>query len=229
MNWLLQKILLTILLTVKNKIMKKAVKYILVAAVIGLLGYKSVYIKKLSEVQKSAAQKFDAVAFSKNLWDEKMPAKIDSAVELSVFIQAMAANKEAALKQYSNAMGIGNYRYALVKTQAIVTAANEDEVLIQIPAADSVLNAVLATEYIYGNAIRDASALVDVKDFPNTADLNSISEEINKIIRTSVLPSFKQAVKKGDKINIVAAVELNKEHIKWNGLELLPVRLQIVN
>jgi len=52
---------------------------------------------------------------------------------------------------------------------------------------------------------------------------------MNKIVRTTILPSFKKAVKQGDKLNIVAAVELNKEHIKWNGLELLPVRLQIVN
>ncbi len=154
---------------------------------------------------------------------------MDSAVDLSVFIQAVATDKDAALKKYTNALAIGNYRYALIKTQATVTTVNEDEVMIQIPVSDLVMKAVLATEYIYGNAIRDASALVDVKDFPNTSDLNSISEEMNKIVRTTVLPSFKKEVKKGDKVNVIAAVELNKEHIKWNGLELLPVRLQIVN
>ena len=101
--------------------------------------------------------------------------------------------------------------------------------LIQIPFADSIMNDVLATEFVYGNAIRDASRLVDIKDFPVTSDLNSISEELDRIVRTTVLPSFKKTVKKGDKVNIVAAIQLNKEHIKWNGLELLPVRLQIVN
>ncbi len=208
--------------------MKKAVKYILVAAVAGLLGYNSIYIKKLDEVQKDTAQKFDAAAFSKKIWAEQMPAKITGAADLTAFIQAVTADKEAALKKYSNALGIGNYRYALIKTQALVSTVNEDEILIQIPVADSVITATLATEYIYGNAIRDASALVDVKDFPNSADLNSISEEMNKIVRSTVLPEFKKAVKKGDRINITAAVELNKEHIKWSGLELLPVSLQIV-
>ena len=208
--------------------MKKAVKYILAAAVIGLLAYKSVYFKKLSEVKTTTDQKFDAAVFSKKIWTEKMPAKIDSAVELSTFINAVTGDKENAFKKYSNALGIGNYRYALLKTQGTVSAVNEDEILLQIPLADSVINVVLATEYIYGNAIRDASSLVDVKDFPNSSDLNSISEEMNKIIRTTVLPSFKTSVKKGDKVNIIAAVEINKEHIKWSGLELLPVRLQIV-
>lgn len=208
--------------------MNKIVKYCLVVALVGLLGYKSVYFKKLSEIKNTSNPKFDAPVFSSKLWSEKMPAKIDSAVDLAIFINAVTTDKEVAFKRYSNALGIGNYRYALIKAQGTVVSVNEDDVQVQLPVADSTINAVLATEYIYGNAIRDASALVDVKDYPNTSDLNSISEEMNKIVRTSVLPPFKKSVKKGDKVNVTAAVELNKEHIKWTGLELLPVRLQIV-
>ena len=209
--------------------MKKLLRFILPIIVVGFLSYNSVYIKKLSDVKKDVEKSFDAAIFVKGLWEEKMPVKIDSAVDLHSFIQAIATDKEAALNKYSNALGIGNYRYAFIKTNATVSTVKEDELLIQIPTADSVAELILATEYIYGNAIRDASALVEVKDFPNNAELNSISEEMNKIVRTTILPSFKKTVKKGDKLNIVAAVELNKEHIKWNGLELLPVRLQIVN
>ena len=208
--------------------MNKLVKYVLVVAAVGLVGYKSVYIKKLSEVKNSTGEKFDAVSFSTKIWNEKMPAKMDSAVELVTLMNAVSKDKEAAFIQYSNALGIGNYRYALIKTSAKVIAINADEIQLQLPIADSQMNAVLATEYIYGNAIRDASALVDVKDFPNSSDLNGISEEMNKIIRTNVLPSFKTTVKKGDTLAITAAVELNKAHLKWTGLELLPVRLQII-
>jgi predicted lipoprotein len=208
--------------------MNKFVKYILIAGVIGLLGYNSIYIENLSKRKKSDTEKFDAPSFAKKLWDEKMPGKIDSAVDLSILAQAVTTDKEAALKKYSNALGIGNYRYSLVKTTGTITAVNEDEVTLQLSLADSSVTAIIATEYIYGNAIRDASGLVDVKDFPYSSDLNNISEEINKLVKKTVLPSFKTTIKKGDKINIVAAVELNKEHLKWNGLELIPVRLQIV-
>ncbi len=208
--------------------MNKPVKYIILVAVIGLLGYKSVYFKNLSDVKNNSAVKFDAAAFAKKLWDEKMPARIDNAIDLSQLIQEVTAVKDSGLLKHSNALAIGNYRYALVKALANVTVVNDDEVLIQIPLKDSVIHAVLATEYIYGNAIRDASGLVDVKNFPNTTELNSISEELNKIIRVSVLPSFKSTVKKGDKLNITAAIEINKEHINWSGIELIPVRLQII-
>lgn len=208
--------------------MSKAVKYIIVIAVVGLLGFQSVYFRKLSVVQKERQQSFDAIAFAKKLWEEQLPAKIDSAVRLTDFMQAVTANQQAAFAKYTNALGIGNYRYALIRVEGQVSKVNEDDLVLQISAGDSSLTATLATEYIYGNAIRDASGLVDVKDFPNSAELNSISEELNKIIRTTLLPAFRQQVKPGDKVAVVAAVEFNQEHVKWNQMELLPVRLQII-
>lgn len=208
--------------------MKQAIKYIFVVLIISFLGYHSVYFKSLNEVMSASAPKFDAQQYSAKLWAEKMPSKIDSAIDLANFIEAVTTNKEAAFQQYSNALGIGNYRYALVKTKGIVRAVNEDDLSVLVTMADSTMNVILATEYIYGNAIRDASALIDIKNFSNTEDLNSISQELNKIVRTSVLAPFKQMVKTGDEIDITAAVEINKEHIKWTNLELLPVYLKIV-
>ena len=194
-----------------------------------MLAYKSVYFEKLSTRKSNAAVSFDAAGFSKKMWEEKMPAKLDSAIDLSQLITAIDKESETAINKYTNALAIGNYRYALVKLDAIVMDVKKDEVMLLMKHNDSLIIVNLATEFIYGNAIRDASGLVQVKDFPNTADLNGISEELNKIIRTSVLPAFKTSVKIGDKINVVAAVELNKEHIRWSNIELLPVRIQVVH
>lgn len=208
--------------------MNKYIKYSLLLVAVALLAYKSVYFQKLSDKKNITVSTFNAAEFSKKLWNEKMPAKIDSAVDLLALIDAVTKNPEATITKQTNALAIGNYRYALVKLNATVSDVKEDEIALSAPSADSVLNVLLATEFIYGNAVRDASGLVQVKDFPNTSDLNSISEELNKIIRSTIIPSFKTSIKKGDKVNVVAAIELNKEHIHWQGLELLPVRLQIV-
>jgi predicted lipoprotein len=208
--------------------MNRYIKYLLLIVAVGLVAYKSVYVKKLSEMKVATDEKFDAVAFSKKLWKEKLPTKLDSAVELATFIKAAQSNPADAFSKYTNALGIGNYRYALIKTEGIVADIKEDDITLQVKYGDSLMTAKLATEFIYGNAIRDASGLVDVKDFPNTMDLNNISEELNKTVRKTVLPAFKAAVKKGDKIIITGAIEIHKEHIKWNELEIIPVQLQIV-
>ena len=208
--------------------MNRYIKYLLLIVAIGLVAYKSVYVKKLSTIKVVTNEKFDAVSFSKNLWEEKLPAKLDGAVELVTFIKTVQANPADAFSKYTNALGIGNYRYALVKTEGTVTDVNEDDITLQIKMGDSLMTAKLATEFIYGNAIRDASGLVDVKNFPNTMDLNNISEELNKMVRKTILPPFKTAVKKGDKLIVTGAIEIHKEHIKWNELEIIPVQLQIV-
>lgn len=207
----------------KNKLLK----YILLIAVIALVGYKSVYFKKLSDVKQTTAQKFDANTFSQKLWKEKFVTKIDSAIELAALVTLMQSNVDKALDQYANAMAIGNYRYSLVKVTGVVTAINEDDVAIEIPTTNGTMNATIATEFIYGNAIRDASKLIDVKDFTNSTDLSNISEALNSIVKKEVLPSFKSSVKKGSKLELVAAIEINKEHIKLYQLELIPVQIKI--
>ena len=208
--------------------MNRYVKYLLLTVVIGLLAYKSVYVKKLSKMTVATDEKFDAVTFSKKLWEERLSAKLGSTVQLTTFIKAAQSNPADAFSKYTNAIGIGNYRYALLKVEGIVTDINEDDITLQVKLDDSLMAVKLATEFIYGNAIRDASGLVDVKDFPNTMDLNNISEELNKMVRKTVLPPFKAAVKKGDKILVTGAIEIHKEHIKWNELEIIPVQLQIL-
>ena len=208
--------------------MKKIFKYIVILLVIGLVGYKSVYFKKLSELTNSATEKFDADIYSKKLWDEKLPSKLDSAIELTSLVKLIETNPSDAFSKYSNAMGIGNYRYSLVKVSGTASVINDDDIILQFNHADSLLSIRLATEYVYGNAIRDASGLVDIKDFTNTTNLNNISEELNKTVRTAVLPAFKKQVKQGDKLEVVAAVEFNKEHINFRDLELIPVRVKIL-
>jgi len=208
--------------------MKKAIKYSLLLLAIALVGYKSIYIKKLSEVKKAATGKFDADSYTKKLWEERFPSKLDSAIALTDLISAIEANPTDAFSKHSHAMAIGNYRYSLVKIVGAVAKINEDDIILHVNHAGSLMIVKLATEFIYGNAIRDASGLLDIKDFASTSDLNNISEELNKTVRTTILPSFKKQVKPGDKIEVTGAIEINKEHIRLNELELLPVRIKIL-
>src|SRR4030095_7979835 len=208
--------------------MKNLIKYILILLIIVLVGYKSVYIKKLSAVKNTSAANFDAVAFSQKLWDEKLPSRLDSAMDLKDLTSAIKANPEEAFLKHTNALGIGNYRYGLIRVTGVASVINDDDIVLEVANADTTMRVKLATEYIYGNAIRDASKLVDIRDFTNTADLNNVSEELNKKVRNSILPPFKKQVKQGDRIEATGAIEFNKEHIRFNDIELIPVRLKIL-
>lgn len=205
---------------------RKMIKCLLLVVVIGLLGYNSIYIKKLSEVQAQTPKAFDAAAFAKKLWVEQLPLRLDSVVTLDVLVSELRTNPAQAVERYCHALAIGNIRYCMVKTSGRVTAVSDDEVSLQGESASAVVK--VATEFVYGNAIRDASGLVDIKDFVNTTDLSNISEELNKRVRTEVLPPFKAAVKQMDSVWLVGALELNQEHIKLDELNIIPVQLIII-
>jgi hypothetical protein len=67
--------------------MRKAVKYIILIAIAGLLGFQSVYFE--TSVCPKEKQSFDAVAFAKKLWEEQL-RKMDSAVHLPDFMVVAA-------------------------------------------------------------------------------------------------------------------------------------------
>jgi predicted lipoprotein len=80
---------------------------------------------------------------------------------------------------------------------------------------------------VFGNAVRDASGMVQITEFSNTIDLSNVSGEIDKIIRKEVLPPFKQAVKKGDNVDFIGAIALNEAHLNLSDLEIIPVNLKL--
>lgn len=210
--------------------MNKTLKYLLLALLIAFAGSRSVYFSRLSTLQANEKQGgFDATLFAQELWKSKLPRKITEAVDLSVFSKALTTDTAKTLDRYTHAMAIGNYRYCLVAASGIVTGITEDEVMIQVTQDHSFLNARIATEFIYGNAIRDASGLLQIQDFSNTTDLNKLSEALNGIVRATVVPSFKQQVKKGSRVSVVGAVELNKEHLVLTNLEIIPVSVKIIS
>jgi predicted lipoprotein len=202
--------------------MKKMIKYFLGAIVVIFVGYNSVYFKRLSEIKKENAG-FNASAYADKLVKEVI-ADSSKLVTFDQLIAEINKNKQNAFAQYGHALAIGSTRYFMTKEEGNVLEVKDSEVLLETKEK-KVLR--IATEFVYGNAIRDASGKVRLTDFSNTNDLNNISSEINKLVRSSVLPNFKATVKKGDKVNFLGALELNEDHLDLTDIELIPLRLSV--
>ena len=204
----------------------KAAKYIILIVIMATVAYNSVYFKKLDEVNASrSAKQFNAAAYAQTFWTTKLIPNLDKAIDITQLTTMLSTNAPKTFDTYSHALGIGNLRYFLVKGKGTIASVNEDDVSILLQPDTSRPILTLATEYIFGNAIRDATGLVNVSDFTNTMDFNNVSAELNKIIREKVLPPFKQQAKKGDKVEFTGAIELNKEHLDISKIEVIPVRI----
>ncbi|MEO7311210.1 MAG: DUF2291 domain-containing protein [Chitinophagaceae bacterium] len=207
---------------------KKFFTWVAIALVAALVVYNSVYFKKLSEVKASSlAKQFDPKLYARNFWNKLLPVA-DTAIKIATLKRSLLTNPDSTFDACSHALGIGNIRYILVKGEGPVKAVYEDEVAISILADSSKKPVRLATEYIFGNAVRDASGILNVSDFTNSMDFNNVSVEINKIIRAEVLPAFKANIKSGVTVAFVGAIELNRKHPNLDDIEVIPVRLKII-
>lgn len=227
---------------------KKIWRYALLLALLFLVGYNSVYFEKLDQRKTTAASDFDAEAYARRYIEEELTLEMGNALEINELLNMMDTGNDSAFSKYSHALGIGNIRFFLVKGEGVISAVQENhvEVLTAQPAsgqlrepagqngsasgnagtpAGSARRVRIATEYVFGNAVRDASGLITMNEFDNTMELNDVSAAINKIIREEVLPPFKSRAKKGDKIRFTGAVELNREYPDLEELEIMPITL----
>jgi predicted lipoprotein len=199
----------------------KIIKYALIAATLLLVGYNSIEIKPLDKVKK-AGQKFDAVTYARNYLTKTLPSVYGKATPIEDLVGLINSDKNKAFNDLSHAVSIGNIRHFLVRGEGIVSKINEDDIVLIVK--DKTVR--IATEFIYGSSIRDAAGLFDIKQFTNNADMNNVSAEINKIIKTDIVPFFKQRVKVGDAVQFIGALELNQEHPQMDNFEILPIELK---
>jgi hypothetical protein len=209
--------------------MKKIIRYLITLAILFFVAYNSVYFKKLDEVKASASKQFDAKSYARKYVDTKLLPAMNNTLDIDQLMGMVAADKENTFNKYSHALGIGNIKYFLVKGEGVINSIGDDNISILTGRDSAHHNYTIATEYVYGNAVRDASGLIDINEFTNTTDLNNVSAEINNIIRKEVLPPFMAKMKKGDAITFYGAIELNKEHLKTDNIEIIPISLNITN
>ena len=205
--------------------MSKPIKYVLIAAAIALVGYNSIYIRKLSDVRNAEkALDFDAKAYALHFLHSTLPAHLDKAIDLLPLTQTLASNPAKAFS-WSHAQNNGNNRFFLVKGSGRITKIDSEYTYV---AVDGVTPKIaLATRYIIGTAARDGSGLISVDEFTTTMDMNTVSEELNKLIRNQVLPPFIAAAKTGETLQFTGGLELQQNAAVPDTLEITPMILII--
>jgi predicted lipoprotein len=194
-------------------------KKILLISIIAILGYNSVYFKKLSEVKNQKTAGFDFNNFADSLYFKGI-MKSKKAIDLDQLLTQIKSNPDSTFKTYGNRLGIGNSAFFMVNTSGKVAKMTDGKIEITTKNGEQIS---IETKYIFGNAIRDASGLVKLTDFKTNADFNKVSEALNTLIREKVMPSVVQKIKVGDDINVTGALKLSKKETL--NLEILPVLL----
>lgn len=205
--------------------LKRIFKYFIGIVLLGILIYNSIYIKKLSDNQASAVKAFDAKSFAREYLFKKIPASKSKAIPVFKLLSDLKENSINAFKNYSNSQNAGDLRYFFVQGEGEILKIDEDHVVLK--SRDTASEIKISTQFIFGNAARDGSGLISINDFNNTMDLNNVSEEINKLIRTEILPPFNAKIRKGDMVDFTGCIAINQSDFEIADIEMIPLTLQI--
>jgi len=164
--------------------MKKVCKYAVVAAIIAFLVYHCIYFENLEDIKEQRRSgMFNAAQYARDFWDNQLFSVLDKAVDAKELIELFNTNMNEAIRKYGKAPGVSrSYAYLIRGNGKILTIAEDFlEVSIREPQTNPDIK-ITSGFYIPGNAVRDASGMIDVSDFSDTMKFNEISGEINKIV-----------------------------------------------
>jgi predicted lipoprotein len=208
--------------------MKRKYKYIPALLILGLLLSRSCYFERLDKAKEQVQTgSFDPAAYARDFWDKKLMKNLDRAVDAQALLELLHTDIQQAREKYGRTLGISDVCYLLLSGQGKVVSMNEDGVFVSIESPESEPDIVITTSFIFGNAVRDASGLVEPGEFPNSRDFNNVSEEINKIVTTQVIPCFLEKVKEGTTVRFVGAAQVSQDEPEIHPLYVIPILLEI--
>ena len=206
---------------------KKVLKYIILIAVAGLLGYNSVYFKKLDAPKNEFENsKSDPAAFARLFWDSIFNKAIDSAITSEAFEnEFFQTGAETTINKYSHSQGVSDVAYMLQKFSGKVKEITEDKIVLSIAnSRTSSINCNVGN--YFGNGVRDVTGQIKMGDFSNSMDFNIVSSELNKLVKTKVILPAKNRIKINDSLTIVGCVEIRNGKLEN---EILPVKITMNN
>ncbi len=201
--------------------MNKALKYSLLVVILGLALYNSVSIEALDEVKKSQNDLvFDAKTYANDFMNDEIESL--AALNATEFIKSIGADLKTYSIENGKKLGISDEYNFIIEDEATISEIEEEFVLVTI---DNGKQLRLATDFIFGNAIRDGSAMAQIGDYQNTMDFNSISVELNNIVRETIIPPFKEKAEIGDIVHFKGAVKLDVTKPITNDLKVIPIQI----
>lgn len=207
--------------------MNKVIKYIVFTLIIGVSLFFSVNIQSLDQHKKGENKGvFDAKSFASNFMTTKVVTL--TAIPASEFLENCSKDLTKYCNEKGKKLGISDNYNFIIDGKATVTAIEDENVVLAVNN-NKEQQIRIATDFIFGNAIRDGSTIANIGDFQNTMDFNTISVELNNIIRETIVPPFVKRVRLGDQLYFKGAVKVNDKNPDLQNLKVIPLLIKFNN
>jgi len=224
---------------------RKHICYIVSLAALLLLLGSSVEIRSLEAKRaEDRAEQFDPAQYARDFWDQRLEGVLAAALDVAPLIDLFNRDMEAAVSK-GRTLGQSRVHAYLLRGKGRIVSVGKDGLHVSVASPESSPEILISTGlYVSGNAIRDASGLIDVSAFSDTMKFNRISSEINKIVVQEVIKPFQdKRPAAGQTVQFVGAAEVAEdatEDVPFGGrrpggastpayhlLKVVPIRLEL--
>ena len=207
--------------------MHKILKYILIVLAVLAVVFFSLKIENLEEYNAlNSSEIFDATDYAQNFWDKNIPQASENAVEISEFLNLIKTMPDETLSKFGKVLGISKTHYFMLKGKGVIESVEEEFLTVKTVKNEPIQ---IATDFIFGNAVRDGSGHVSINDFLNMTDFNNVSVAINKLVKKNVVSKIKGNAKPLQTIEFIGACEISEENIDLQNIRIIPVSAKLGN
>ncbi len=198
-----------------------------VAVVVMWLTFPPFHVRSLKLMREARGdQQLDAAEFAFRFWNEQLLPAAETAADAAAVLEAIASAPQTAREQFGRTVGVADSYFLFVRGSGTVVSADENSVGLSLQADSDEPQIAIELGFVFGNAVRDATGLIDASSYPNAQEFNDISAALNGMVETNVLPRLRQLARVGTRIRFAGCAEVGDEELDLKPLKLVPVMIQ---
>lgn len=166
----------------------------------------------------------DISTFVDTLWNERIPVAAANAPTVDEVLTMSKTDASGARKRFGREVGLGGPTFFFLRGRGQIESVNEDECRLVIAGQSPRVS--LEIGILVSNAVRDATGLVSVADFPDSQDFNKLSVELNSRCE-SVIQQRRNQLVVGATVDFVGCGEV-RDNGGFDPLKLVPIQLNTI-
>jgi len=204
--------------------MNRFVKYGMLGLAVVIILVNSINIRNLEEVRSIANEgDFDAAVYAQNFWEQQRSSSLEQGVNIKRLLGSIEQNFDSTAAR-GEQVGISDYRYFMVRGAGTIKEILEDDVVVGLNNSHHIK---LATDFIFGNTVRNAVPQIAISEFVNMTQFNQVSIQINKLVQKNIVPTLKEQAQVGGSLSFAGAISINVESRELDSLRVIPLRINI--
>jgi len=201
---------------------------ILILAIAGVCwAYPPVRFHSLKKTQQTqTAAVFNAKDFVGLFWKDTLLPATANAADAAKVVDAIHADPKKVRDQFGRTVGVSSSYFIFIHGSARVVSVASDSIGLSVKSTGNDADIVVPIDFVFGNAVRDGTGLLDSSKYPNAQEFNDISAALNDVVEKQVLPEFQRVAKVGGRVQFSGCAEIADESTDLKPIKLTPISVK---